>query len=467
MLYYLFFIALFFSSTICRCGEIIYPWRSTTAIVQSGHAFEVWFNADAGQKVYSAKLRGPYNIVDATINSISEQEWIYDQWSGNTCNRKFTVSVPADAPADRYDLVLYTSTGEEISLKSVKVIREYKSSYYIFHISDGHRWEKYPSRDSMVSLREQSAVIEMANIIDPEIIFETGDNMWGNQQSMDQRKSRAATYFSGGKLDTEVVKGLNDAYAAVFICPGNHDSFRNNYSLEPDIAGVAKDWNELYGLQSHCFEYGSARFIGINNSWCPTTGGGEPGYIPNYKWQIDEAIDWINSVGPGNFRVSYQHVPQESLPPIYYRFKEAGVPLDMMIAGHIHRSSTNPYSIDGKSIIYCVEILGTAVKKSPFNLYKVDATAGTYTPIPDQYAASQGLVAEMDYSTIKLRLSYSKPNDGSNTDNVGTIVNDFTYAITSARIRFVVPKGNSYLVTGGTIEQEFDGTDYHIVDVSY
>ena len=121
----------------------------------------------------------------------------------------------------------------------------------------------------MVSLREQSAVIEMANIIDPEVIFETGDNMWGNQQSMDQRKSRAATYFSGGVLDTEVVKGLNDAYAAVFICPGNHDSFRNNYSLEPDIAGVAKDWNELYGLQNHCFEYGSARYIGINNSWCP------------------------------------------------------------------------------------------------------------------------------------------------------------------------------------------------------
>lgn len=460
-------LSLAFFSTIGWCGEIIYPWRSTTAIVLSGSTFEVWFNADAGQTVNSVTLRGPYNTVDATITSASDSTWIYDQWSGSTCNRKLTVSVPADAPADRYDLVLSTSTGDEISLKAVKVIREYKSSYYVFHISDGHRWEKYPDRDSMTGLREQNAVITIANIIDPEIIIETGDNMWGNQQSMDQRKARAVTYFNGGLQGTEVIKGLNDAHAAVFICPGNHDSFRNNYSLEPDLASPARDWNELYGLQNHCFTYGNARYIGINNSWCPTTGGGDSAYVPNYKWQIDEAINWIKSAGAGNFRMSYQHVPQESLPPIYNRFKSAGAPLNIMIAGHIHRSSTNPYSIDGKSIIYCVEILGTAVKKSPFNLYKVDAATGTYTPIPDKYAASQGLVTEKDYSTIKLKLSYSKANDGSNSDNVGTVTNDFTYEITGARIRFVVPKGKSYSVTGGTVVQEFDGTDFHIVDVTY
>jgi hypothetical protein len=235
------FISLLFFSSVGWCGEIIYPWRSTTAIVPSGSRFEVWFNADAGQTVKSAILRGPYNTVDVAITPTSTATWTYDQWSGNTCNRKFAISVPADAPADRYDLILNTSTGEEISLRSVKVIKEYKSSYYIFHISDGHRWEKYPSRDSLISLREQNAVIDIANIIDPEIIFETGDNMWGNQQTIDQRKSRAATYFNGGVRDTVAIKGLNDAHAAVFICPGNHDSYRNNYSLEPDIASPARD----------------------------------------------------------------------------------------------------------------------------------------------------------------------------------------------------------------------------------
>ena len=74
--------SLLFSSTIGWCGEIIYPWRSTTAIVLSGSDFEVWFNADAGQIVNSVILKGPYNIVDATITSTSERIWTYDQWSG-------------------------------------------------------------------------------------------------------------------------------------------------------------------------------------------------------------------------------------------------------------------------------------------------------------------------------------------------------------------------------------------------
>ena len=38
-------------STIVLAGDILYPWRSTTAIVKGGETFEVWFNADAGQIV--------------------------------------------------------------------------------------------------------------------------------------------------------------------------------------------------------------------------------------------------------------------------------------------------------------------------------------------------------------------------------------------------------------------------------
>ncbi len=64
-------LSLVFFSTIGWCGEIIYPWRSTTAIVLIGSTFEVWFNADAEQTVNSVTLRGPYNTVDATKTIIS------------------------------------------------------------------------------------------------------------------------------------------------------------------------------------------------------------------------------------------------------------------------------------------------------------------------------------------------------------------------------------------------------------
>ena len=47
--------------------KIVYPWRSTTAIVKAGETFEVWFNADAGQTLNEVALRGPYNNAIVTV----------------------------------------------------------------------------------------------------------------------------------------------------------------------------------------------------------------------------------------------------------------------------------------------------------------------------------------------------------------------------------------------------------------
>ena len=465
MLYSTVVLSLVVFPTVSLGGRIVYPYRATTAIVLSGSTFEVWLSVDAGQTVNSITLIGPYNTVAPTYSTSSTSTWTYDQWSAKTCNLKLVVTVPANTPSDRYDLLVNTSTETMTSLKAVKVIKEYKTSYFIFHMSDGHRWESISTRDSMTSLREQNALIGVANIIDPEMIVETGDNMWGNNQTLIDKMKRAVTYFSGGVKGTEVIRGMNDAYAAVFTVPGNHDAHTNGYE-STTVPVCARDWNDLFGLENHSFTYGNARYIGINNAWCPTTGGGAAGYVPNYKWQLDQAIEWINGVGGGNFRMSFQHVPQESLPPIYNRFKDAGQSLSLMIAGHIHRYTTNPYSIDGRPIIYTVAIFGTASDRAPFNLYKIDANAGTFTPYPNSYANNEAVSINKDYSTTKLKLTYSKTNDGSNSDNVGTIVNSFSYELPGCRIRFVMPKGNTYVVTGGTVKQEFDGTNYHIVDVS-
>ncbi len=459
---FLVFLLLMLLSTASWGQRIIYPYRSTTAIVLSGSTFEVWLSTTAGQTVNSISLRGLYNNVDVTFTTASTDTWVYDQFSGKTCNQKLIVTVPANTPADKYDLLVNTSTGTLTSLRSVKVIKEYKSSYFVFHISDGHRWESITTRDSLTSLREQNAILSVANIIDPEILIETGDNFWGNNQTLDQKKIRAATYFNG----TETIKGMNSVNAAVFTVPGNHDAHTNGWE-NTTVPVCSRDWNDLFGLENHSFKYGNARFIGVNNAWCPTTGGGAADYIPNYKWQLDEAIAWINreDVGSGNFRMSYQHVPQESLPPIYNRLKADGKSLGLMIGGHIHRYSTNPYSIDGKPIIYTVAIFGTASDNAPFNLYRIDNNAGTYTPYPNSFANNEATATNKNYSSIKLKLAYSKANDGANSDNLGTIVNNFAYAIPDASIRFVMPKGFNYSISRGRITQEFDGTDFHIVDV--
>jgi hypothetical protein len=65
-----------------------------------------------------------------------------------------------------------------------------------------------------------------------------------------------------------------------------------------------------------------------------------------------------------------------------------------------------------------------------------------------------------------LTLTYLKPNTGAFAENTATIENHFDFGISPARIRFVVPKGSTCGVSAGTIDQSFDGTSFHIVDVS-
>ena len=451
--------------------KIVYPWRSTTAIVKAGETFEVWFNADAGQTLNEVSLRGPFNNANVTITDTKTDTWVYDQWSGNTCNRKYTISVPTNTPADRYDLILKTSTGDEISLAAVKVIKEYKSNYYILHFSDVHRWQGTYDTPNII-LREVSTIVDIANIIDPEMIIETGDNHYQNTTNEASSLARIEQYMNGHTGTSGWVNGMNNFFAPVFTVPGNHDTPNKNFELEPGYPnpGYEKNaaiiQNKFYGLQAFNFSYGSTRFMGVNNSWTPDTGGGATGYVANYQWQLDAANTWLNSAGTGTFRVGFFHVPQESIPPVYNAFKNAGNPLGLMLAGHVHSITNSPFTYDSR-LCYTTLSCRDGSKSAPFNLYKVDDVAGTYETVGNAQSAHQGLETAKNYNTPKLKLTYANANDGTSETNVATIVNKFNFPIAGARVRFVVPKGGPYYVTNATIKQEFDGTNFHIIDATY
>lgn len=446
--------------------KIVYPWRATTAIVKSGETFEVWFNADAGQTINEIALRGPFNIVSTTIEETKTDVWVYDKWSENTCNRRITVRVPADAPSDRYDLILKTSTGDEISLAAVKVLKEYKNSFYIMHMSDAHRWQGGYDTPNII-LKEISTFIDIANIIDPEMIIETGDNHYQNTLVESSTIARIEQYMNGYMSPTGWINGMNSSFAPVFTAPGNHDTPQKNYQLEPGYPtpGYEK-WpsqqhNKFYGLQAHNFKYGNVRFIGVNDSWFPDDRTG----TPNFSHQTDEAVDWLSKVGNGVMRIGYAHV-NTSEPLAYFNnpLKAAGAPLGLVIVGHSHSITGSPHLIDTKNIAYTTFTLRDGTRKVPFNLYKVDAVAGTYEPIGNVQAIQEGVTIAKDYTTVKLKLTYSNPNDGTSNSNIATINNKFNFPISGARVRFVVPKGSPYYLTNATVKQEFDGTNFHIVD---
>lgn len=434
------------------CGNIVYPWRSTTAILRGGERFEVWFNADAGQTVNFIQLNGPYNTVSTTINIISGN-WVYDPMSGNTYNNKITVILAKDTPAGRYDLVLNTSTGSVTSHGGVKVVKEYKDEYYIMHISDGHLFQG--GYDSDVLLKRKSAMIDIANIMDAQIIIETGDNMY----NVINHPEREEYFFLGN--DSINTKGMAKATAATFLIPGNHDApIANDFNKAPAQQN-ADFFNRYYGMQNHSFKYGNGRFMNINNAWSVTaTNAGD------HQYQIDEAIEWLRGEGAGgNFHLAAGHVYSRM-----HSFIDAETKLNLVLSGHNHHLFTkNPYSFTEGSP--AVAYIAASIREYfEFNLFKINNINGALTTPSGATASTNVLFSgskDLPSSWIpNLKLTYSSPNDGSVKTNSATIENKFPFPITGAKVRFAVPKGYNYAISNGTIEQEFEGTSVHVVDVS-
>jgi hypothetical protein len=105
-----------------------------------------------------------------------------------------------------------------------------------------------------------------------------------------------------------------------------------------------------------------------------------------------------------------------------------------------------------------------------FNLYFVDGSKGIVTPATPT-AALEALENAGDSENphlwrLNLKRTYSKANNGKTTDNIAILVNKFSVDFPAAKVRFVMPKGHTYAVSSGTIEQQFDGNQYRVVDVS-
>jgi hypothetical protein len=434
------------------CGNIVYPWRATTAMVKSGERFEVWFNADNGQAVHSIELNGPYNTVSTGISTVTGN-WVYDPMSGNTYNQKITVTVPADIPADRYDLVLNTSTGKVTSYGGVKVVKEVKEEYYLVHMSDGHLFQG--GHDSDVLLKRKSAMIDIANIIDAQIIIETGDNMY----NVINHPEREEYYFVGNHAIN--TKGMAKANAATFLIPGNHDAPVANDFNKANAQQNAGFFNRYYGMQNHSFKYGNGRFMNINNAWSVSaTDAGE------HRYQTDEAIEWLKGAGAGgNFHLTAGHIYNRM-----HSFIDTVKKLSLVLAGHNHHLFTNnPHSFSEGSPAVAY-IAASTREYSEFNLFKINNTNGTFTT-PSGTTASTNVLFSGDINApstwvTNLEIKYSAANDGMNASNSATINNKFPFAIEGAKVRFAVPKGLNYRITNGTIEQEFEGTTVYVVDVT-
>jgi len=444
------------------CGKIIYPFNATTAIVKAGETFEVWFDADPGQVVNSVELHGPYNTVFPSMDPPDTTPWVYDAVSGNMCNTLITVTVPANAPADRYDLLLNTSYGQAISQSAVKVIKEYKSDYTIVHFSDHHLLGGAGTNDWLREKRN-SAIVNMANIIGPEMVFVAGDNC---DYTTGDFQSRVDHLFDGE--DSEGLKGLHDLHAACFVAAGNHDFKEGTEAFNCCYESKAQFWNQYYGIHDHHFKYGNTRCMMVNTGWVDF----------DFGYQLAGHNSWLGAVGPGNLRLASYHISSMGTMGSWANDIDLGL---AMIGHNHHLGDSNPYLLDNRFIQY----YALSVREyCEFELFSVDDDTGSYTalgyintdPCSDGYGQPTGSCRVLENNDQKtnpdtsvwiynLTLDYANANDGTSSTNTATLVNKFDFAIPGARVRFVMPKGAVYAVSQGVVEQQFDGDSVRVVDV--
>jgi len=441
-------------SFIAFAANIVYPWRATTAIVKSGDSFEIWFNADANQTVNSIQLKSEFLTIAGANQIITNGSWTFDPVSGNKYNQKISVKLPENTPADRYDLILNTSTGNVISYGGVKVVKEFKTEYYVTHISDGHLYQG--GYDSDVILQRKSLIVQMSNLMDAEILIETGDNMY----NVRNHPEREIEYFLGKSSIGTL--GMSKATAATFAVAGDHEGLNGSDFMQGTDQENSDFMNDYWGLQNHSFKYGSARFMMLNNAWGLSATNNKV-----YQYQVDDAIAWLNSDGAGgNFLLTAGHNYDRM-----HHFINNVHSLDVCLSGDRHaQGNGNPWEITpgGPRISYTCNDLRGGMK---YMIYRVNNTTGTFT-LP---AGGTGLIEAKASGDVnipstwvpRLKQTFSAANNGTVSTNSVTVENKFPFPVLGGKVRFVVPKGSTYAVTNGVVTQEFDGTTVHVVDVSF
>ena len=78
-------------------GTIVYPRRVTTALVETGKSFTVWYAADRNETIQLVELQAPYNTLYPSVH-MAAGKWESDVDSHNTYNRRIMLTIPEDAP---------------------------------------------------------------------------------------------------------------------------------------------------------------------------------------------------------------------------------------------------------------------------------------------------------------------------------------------------------------------------------
>ncbi len=472
-------ILLFISAfgTLCGfAGNIVYPWRATTAIVKNETHFNILFQNTKSLPIDSVCIVSRFYSEKLKIDAVETGRFEYDHYTNRTVNNRLSVSISVRAPEELYDLYVHCGGEVHRSPKSVKVVKDFNRSHSFIHISDLHmtrQWEGLPEDGYAKELELFDRFIEVANIISPDFILITGDNImeytmfganesgWGGERvyDADKRPLLEEKYKNlfWGSHGFSGIYGLN---APTFLIPGNHD-----FHGMPIDAYLEKchQWNDMMGKRLHGFLFAGTRIILADDS----LGDPEheiPGSAPlsGLQGKVHEAF--LQENGPGSLRILAQHKHS----PIDTAFLNRNR-INILVNGHNHSPNseiigTTPTHHSRPGVVCRSGEIKTWEKNLGFfRIFYIDDDSFHYT---EPLRFCENPISAYEDIILNLTVDFEKPDDGSQVQNTILIRNAFPVNLENCKVRAVMKIG-TYRVTGGVIDQTIDAGEFSVLDILF
>ncbi|MCX6866871.1 MAG: hypothetical protein NTV46_11775 [Verrucomicrobia bacterium] len=394
------------------------PNFGVPVFAEPGGVFKVEVKDDAGRNAsqWSAVLMNDLQSWTATVEQAEYGTYV----DNNTVTGyRLTVRVPASVSPEVFKLVVsHPNGGVATNRNAVSIVQNLETNFYILHYTDIQVTAKEPTNpdtgeanlngDIKGSIREIYWHAPAVNLINPRFMFHTGDEKENNW---------------GGETEYELyIEASCSMRTPAFVSRGNNDS-----TTTTDV------WRRQFGVETYSCTMGSF-YICMKDFR-------EDNFMP---WFSDDYVaSFANSAI--KYRLFGQHFNSGSrqwMPPT-----GQGLDPDLMLVGHGHVNSIlqeSPYHI--------IETAAAFVRGSVgFFQFNKSADDWTCTTLGDPWFQLMSYGA-----TARITNTLGYANDGTQTTNTATIVNNIPKNFHDGRVRFLLQNAAmGYKVTNGQLLAQY------------
>lgn len=364
------------------------------------------------------------SVVSASSGSINR---------GTENGWKVTVRLPSDVSPELLTLELSHSSGYAgSSPRSVSVVPDLESSFYIFHMTDEHAKNLDAASDGTHSYGYRSAELiswgaPAVNLANPRFVLNTGDLTYSH--SSGDTCSHFGTYGTVNGVDQlgNYLNAKAGYRVASIAVPGNHDI---PLVYKEGLAGhdeAAARWETKLGPRSFSVRMGSF-------------------YVFAHDYTDEELKAWASTeygASLGDSSIKFRLVAQ------HYTDQFAHLPssANLMLIGHLH----NTGNVSGYAYPVIKTIASHEYARAGLLEFQRTSTGWSATNVSG-YSETDDVFKLVDIAnsngTPRISATYTSPNDGTATSNRATITNEIGKRFHDGRVRFLMA-GGSYTVTGG------------------